>query len=294
MQFLNGYVLLGLVLVSVWGGAQSAFAQPSPNATNLASKASVIVRGTIVKTNASDEPLVPASSRTVVIRIREMYAGSEFVGDLKGQTATVILSEQSRAQNGGEMLFFGDPRFAGKVLTIADIGEMPISPDAAATQSTQLMSGIQNRRDAPIRARLNIASAVFSGRVEKVTPVEMSPSPSLGREQPLGEHDPEFHVAWVRVAKAVSGVKVGALVAVVFPASRDIVWFNVRKPKPGEDVLVIGHRPQPEEVALLRAAGLLPVIERLQAVLATDAFDLLSATEEGRVAALFRSKEAPR
>src|SRR5256885_9832477 len=50
------------------------------------------------------------------------------------------------------------------------------------------------------------------------------------------EHDPDWQVAMVRVTSKVRGAEKGAVIPVVFAASRDIMWFNSPKPKSGEEI----------------------------------------------------------
>jgi len=142
-----------------------------------------------------------------VISVNEIYAGSEITGDQKGRIATVILSRSESVKVGAELFFFGNPRFLGRSLTIADEGE--ISSKAAAPQNlTFLERGVQNRKDQPVLGQLAAASRVFRGTVETVRPLydagESKRSPALS-----SEHDPEWHVATVRVVTALRGDEAG-------------------------------------------------------------------------------------
>lgn len=281
-------VFFSLILMGGVNAAGSpASAQQPPDAAALAAKASIVVRGAVMRSEASDEPLLAPSAKTAVISIRTMYAGGEFVGDLAGQTATVILAGDGKPQRGNEMLFFGNPRYAGKGLTIADIGEIPLTVRVA--DEAALARGVQVRRDGPIRARLAIAAAVFRGRVEKISGFEKAAA--QGRSGPDGEHDPEFRVAWIRVGDVGLGAKTGAVVPVVFPSSRDIIWFKVPKLKPGVEAIIIGHLPLDGEQVLLRNTGAAAFIKKTRAVLATDIFDILAVSQEKRVFDLLRTKE---
>jgi len=276
--------LCAAAILALTAAAPEVAAQQSPFA--LAARASIVVKGTVTRSDASDEPLVPASSRTAVIRISTMLAGGEFAGNLNGQSATVVLAGAGSPPAGAEMWFFGNPRYAGKSLTIADIGEVPVAEKVA---DADLARGVLARRDAPLRARLATASAVFRGVVEKIVPVASTTPTSSD----VNEHDPEFRLAWVRVRSAMSGPKAGALTPVLFPASDDVMWFNHLKLKVGADVVVIGHAPQDQERPLLRTSGALAVIEKTGALLAMDVSDLLPGAQQEHVLTLLRTKEAP-
>jgi hypothetical protein len=273
-----------LFVMAIWTVAMPAAAQ-TDKMLGLAKRSAIVVQGRVTKVTASEEPLLSPTNATVVIKIERMYAGSEFAGDQTGHTATVILSRPDEMRVGTKAIFFGNPRFIGKTITIADIGET-----AAVTGALpeSLARGLQARRDAPIRARLALAEMVFRGTVENVRPLESSEGKP---RKSNSEHDPEWHLAMVRVTSGLRGVEKGRVVPVVFPASRDIIWFNSPKLRVGEDAVVIGHRPQEGEMVLLRGTGVLRFVEDQHAVLATEPFDVLPPREERRVNELLRSKE---
>jgi hypothetical protein len=271
--------LLGVPLVSAWG-------QPDP-ATSLASRSAIVVQGTVEKMGASEEPLLAPTPSTAVIRITRMFAGSEFAGDLKGQIATVILTKPGSVQAGTAAIFFGNPRFIGKTLTIADEGELP-APAGEAAISVALARGIQGRRDAPIRARLTLAAMVFRGTVESVKPIASAD----GKERELtSEHDPEWQLAMVKVTEALRGTQNGAVVAVLFPSSSDIMWFNSPKLKPGQDALFLAHNPQPDELRVARNSEVFRLVEATHALVVSQPYDVLLPAEEQRLAGLLQTKE---
>jgi len=256
----------------------------------LAERSAIVVDGKVLKTNASEEPMLKASDRTAVILVRRMHAGRDIVGDQAGRTVTVILSRAGSLKIGDEALFFGNPRFAGKTLTIADEGEI-VSKNAAA--SSDLQRGMQARKDKPILGRLASASLVFRGTVEAVRPLEAVAAE--GKRPPAlpTEHDPEWHVATVRVSTPLRGGDGGQVLTVLFPASRDIVWFHAPKLKPGQDAVFLAHLLTKENAARYRAAGVAASMEKPPAYFVAEPSDVLPASEEGRVRGLLSSaKEA--
>jgi len=254
--------------------------------TAFAARSAIVVLGTVTEIGASKEPLLTPSSATVVIKIDRMFAGSEFAGDQTGRIATVVLGKPGTVKVGTEAFFFGNPRFIGKTITIADVGELPVSPLEAGAVRSALMQGIQARTDAPVRARLAIAELVFRGTTESVRPLEAGDANRPKRD----EHDPDWQLALVRATSALRGVQNGTVVPVVFPASRDIVWFNSPKLQPGKDVLILAHRPQEDELRLLRTTGAFRALEEQHAVVVSQPFDVLPPTDETRVAGLLPTK----
>src|SRR5262249_17703986 len=168
------------------------------SAKALAERSAIVVAGKVLRVNASLEPLQAASPRTVVISVLRMYAGAGIAGDQTGRTATVILSRPSTTmKTGTEALFFGNPRFLGKSLTIADEGELLAGAGSAAT--ADLESSLQASRDQPLRERIADASSIFRGKVESERALAADADQPARLREPPSEHDPEWHVASVRV-----------------------------------------------------------------------------------------------
>jgi hypothetical protein len=267
------------LLVSITTGM--AFAQTNA-AQALAERSTIVLRGKVLKTNASDEPLLEPSSVTVIVAVQHMYAGQEIAGDQTGRTATVILSRAEAVKEGEEMVFFGNPRFLGKSLTIADEGELPAQATALGERTAQA------HRDQLVARRLAVANLVFRGTVESVRPLERAAVEAQGKRAPAptSEHDPEWEVATVRVVTPLRGGTAGQNVTVVFAASRDITWFNSPKLKPGQDAVFLAHSPSKDEEALYRGSGLSKFLEKPSIYLVTEPFDVLPPADEDRVRGL--------
>lgn len=275
------------VALSLLCGPLIALGQPADSMAALASRASIIVLGTVKQVGASEESLVAPNPSTAIVEVRRMFAGSEFAGDQSGHTVTVILTKPGDIKVDAELLFFGNPRFIGKTLTILDIGELPSPRLEAAGVPAALAEGIQIRRDAPIRARLAVARTVFRGTVESVRLPEGTKENAL-----RDEHDPEWMVATVSVSVPIRGAAAkGALIPVLFPASRDIIWFNSPKLHQADDVLIVGHAPDEKELSLLRNSPAMRVLEDKNAVVVSQPFDVLPASDEKRLTGLALAKE---
>jgi hypothetical protein len=275
----------GVFALAVIAVAAGAFAQPS--AATLAEQSSIVVRARVMQLNASDEPLVPASGRTAVVTVQQMFAGSEIAGDQTGKLMTVILSRPEAVQSGEEALFFGNPRFLGKTVTIADEGELPQQAVAPNLQAVE--RAVQARHDAPLRSRLATADLVLRGKVESIRPLE-SPTAEREREKrgsgPGSEHDPEWQVATVRVATSLRGTQAGQNVTVIFAASRDITWYHAPKLKTGQDAVFILHAATKEEATLTRTPAMAQLIVKQPVYLVTEPSDVLTPQDEVRVRTL--------
>ena len=215
-----------------------------------------------------------------------MFAGSEIAGDQTGLTATVILSRPEIVRSGEVALFFGNPRFVGKSLTIADESEIALQGGGFTLGAVQ--RGAQARKDKPVLDRLAVASIVFRGTVESVRPLVLETAAEQGRRTPgpPSEHDPEWQVATVRIVTPLRGGKAGDVVTVVFAASRDITWFNAPKLIKGQDAVFLAHSPNKEEEEIYRSSSLEKFLERQTIYLVTEPFDVLPPADGDRVRSL--------
>lgn len=284
----RGLAVLPLLAFAAANIATAAAQSESEQA--LLARSAIVVRGKILRVNASDEPLVAASSSTAVIRILEMRSGREIAGDQVGSTATVILSRSGGLRAGVEALFFGNPRFLGTTLTIADEGEI-VASAATDAMTAAVESSAKLRQDGLVTARIASASQVFRGVVEDIQ--RLGTAGGVGDEAkraPASEHEPEWSVASVRVVDPIRGAAKDALVKIVFAASQDIEWFNSPKPKPGQEAIFLTQKPDAEQGPQLLAVG---ASEGRLAEILSAPQDMLPVAEESRIQSLIvREKES--
>jgi hypothetical protein len=284
LRLLQGKCFMGaaaLMAVAAFLYAGHALSQ-SDSVSNLIERSAIVVSGTVARVNASLEPLQKASPQTIVIKVSRIYAGAEIAGDQAGRMVTVILRRPAESHMvGTEVLFFGNPRFAGKSLTIAEEGE--VLGDAVGAAIKDLENALQARRERPLRERLAAASSIFRGMVESERELDEGPEEKDESRELESEHDPEWHVASVRVVTAISGVENGAIINVIFPASRDIMWFKAPKLKAGQEAIFVTHKTRKDDERLMRARGVVEFLERESAVLVSEPLDALPVSDEGRV-----------
>jgi len=267
--------VVGLLLLAVSALALSTglLAQGSP-AASLAESASVVVRGRVLRLNASDEPLLRASSRTAVILVREMYAGGQIAGDQRGKHATVILSRPNAVRAGEEAVFFGNVRFVGTTMTIADLGESAYAPGDSALRNALTRAG-QVPADRVLLDRLDAADLVFGGSVIDVRPIDS--------RRVRSEHDPEWEIATVRVLRPLRGGDTARALSIAFPSSEDVAWFNAPKLKPGQEAVFLARKPKKEEEAFDRASGLGALIDGQSLYIVTEPYDVVPLALEARL-----------
>ena len=193
------------------------------NVEQLAEQSAIVVSGKVVRLNASGEPLVAPSNRVAVISVERMYAGSEIAGDQTGRTVTVILSQPEGVKLGEEAIFFGNPRFVGRSLTIADQGEVPSkaleSMQALDHFSTYLSGEIGN--NAVIVTLLGIGSAIVDNVPLVAASIGMFSSNAFPTDHTIWEY--LAYCAGTGGSLLVMGSAAG--VAVMGMEKIDFIWY---------------------------------------------------------------------
>ncbi len=272
--------------------ASVAFAQtiPQPSIPQpLVERSSIIVRGKILKMNASDEKLLQASNRTAIVSIEQMYAGAEIAGDQAGRTATVILSTSGALKPGEAAVFFGNPRFLGKSITIADEAETPLAANSAMLST--LDQAVQTHRNKPLLDKIATASLIFRGKVSYVQPIESVLEPEQPESDSPSEHSPDWQMATVEITTPLQGGTVKQQVAVVFAASRDITWFQSPKLIAGQESIFLAHSPTSDEEVRYRGTTLHELMQKQPIYMVTEPSHVLPPAEEDHVRGLIAASK---
>jgi hypothetical protein len=223
-----------LALWTGWAIATAGFAQPTGAGTDLRQiirSARIIFVGSIEKPGASNVSLVPASSRTALVRVREVLDAPRTMGDLRGQVVTVLLAKEGSAQAGQEAIFFTNGWMYGENVAVREVAEIP-ERDREALRSA-IAAERQTVRDEELAGRLKSAVLVIAGQV-------VSARPTAGAERgPRSEHDPEWWQAEIGVASVMKGRATGKTVTVFFPSSLDERWLLVPKLKEGQKAIFL-------------------------------------------------------
>ena len=205
-------------------------------------------RGTVQKLHATTMPQVPASDRTVVVRVDEVLHAPETLGDWTGKNITVYLAEGEQVEEGQQAIFDTTGWLYGDSIAVRSLGHREVETGHPAE--------VLASRD--LQAHVADADLVVAGRV---TAVRLPAAPA-GREAaaagPVGrlsEHDPDWHEAVVHVDHVVKGSHADPDVVVRFPNSTDVAWYRVPKLRPGDDgVFMLHGGPAPGERLAAAAA----------------------------------------
>ena len=151
-----------------------------------------VFRATVEKIGASTMPEVPASDRTLVASVTEVYRAPDVLRHLAGRSITVLVND-AELRAGQDVLFLARGWLYGHSLAVIEVAREVTSVDFKGLPQ-QLSAEAQAQRDETLTARLRRASLVVSARVAQTR--------SLGPVDPVtvSEHTPYWSEAGTRSA----------------------------------------------------------------------------------------------
>jgi hypothetical protein len=198
-------------------------------------KSSYIFVGTVQKINASTMLMVPASDRTVVVRVEDVIYTPKTFTNLAGKDVTVQLSEPNSVAAGQRLAFFTNGGLFGDSVALVEVGHRDAAKDSQELRR-QIAQAQQDKDDNALQRRIASAALVVSGRVLKTG------TPKFSERQPLTEHDPQFLEAEIGVDAIEKGQLSARTVSVLFASSLDVMWFSSPKLKEGQEGIFLLHK----------------------------------------------------
>jgi len=227
-----------------------------------------VFRATVEKIGASSMPEVPASDRTLVASVTEVYRAPDVLRHLAGRSITVLANDAA-LQAGQDVLFLARGWLYGHSLAVIEVAREVTSVDFKGLPQ-QLSAEAQVQRDEALTARLRRASLVVSARVAQTR--------SLGPVDPVtvSEHTPYWSEAVLDVQSVEKGSLQGASVVVLYPESQDIMWHEAPKLRAGQQGVFV------------LTSGRVEGVDR-EALTALDPLDVHPPEALDRVRALIRA-----
>jgi len=195
----------------------------------LIRRSSFIFRAEVEKLAASNLKMLPATNRTVLVRVLEVLDAPVPPLTLTEQVITVHLVKAGTVELKEQAIFFANGWLYGENTAVTEVTHFP-----ARAQSAELRKQIADVRakveDEKLQARIARATLVVVGTVADTRPLEKN-----GKALPITEHDADWHVAYVKVEAFLKGERSESPVAVVFPASTDVMWRRSPKFRLGQE-----------------------------------------------------------
>jgi hypothetical protein len=236
-MYTRSAVLLAVTL-SFLGSPAPASAQGARAA--LVKQSDIIFIGTVTQVGAVAVPEVPASDRTIVVRVDQVLEKPAAVALTPGESVTVQTVRAGSLKPGTQATFYTTGWIFGRGVAVREVGHEPgRSPVLATVQEQAVARARLELNDADLKAHIEKAAMVVAGRVEQVRPAELAAAPA--RPKRISEHDPNWQEAIIQVEDGIKGAQAGERVAVRFPGSHDVAWVGTPKFAVGQEGTFVLH-----------------------------------------------------
>lgn len=248
----------------------------------LVKQSDIIFIGTVSKLGAVAAPEVPASPRTVVVRVDTVLEKPGAVSLATGDSVTVETARAGSLKEGTQATFYTTGWIFGEGVAVREVGhELGHSPVVAADQAAAVRRARLEVIDADLKAHIQKAAMVVSGRVEQVRPAELTAAPSHPKR--ISEHDPQWQEAIIQVQDAIKGAQPGEQVVVRFPGSHDVAWVESPRFSAGQEGTFLLHVDSTTGSPRAMLAG-----RSVPAYTALHKVDVLTEADATRVRALMK------
>jgi hypothetical protein len=276
-MYTRSAMLLALALAVPGTGAVAQMSRAT-----LVQQSDIIFIGTVTQVGAVAAPEVPASARTVVVRIDKVLEKPTAVALAEGDSVTVDAVRPGSLKPGTQATFYTTGWIFGRGVAVREVGHEPgRSPVVVADQQEVVARARLDVNDADLKAHIEKAAMVVAGRVEQVRPAELAAAPA--RPKRITEHDPQWQEAIIQVQDGIKGARAGEQVVVRFPGSPDVAWVGTPKFTVGQEGTFLLHKDSTTGSPNTMIAG-----KSVPAYTAMHKVDVLSKQDATRVRALIR------
>jgi hypothetical protein len=204
--------------------------------------ASIIFVGTVDALEAVNLPSLTASPNTSVVEVNRVIKKPDAIALVEGDKVTVVTEGANRPQQGAQAVFFTDGWMFGENLAVRVLGWEPVAAtaEAAASLDTRVAAQAQASADQDIRASVDSADVIVTGRVTRVTPP--TAAALAPQQQRISEHNPDWQEATIQVQSVLKGAPDTPQVVVRFPASTDVMWADYPRFTVGEEGTFLLHQ----------------------------------------------------
>jgi hypothetical protein len=202
----------------------------------LVHRSQFVFRGVVQRLNTTTVPGIPVNARTAVVRIEEVLHAPGVLSGHAGQEITVQLSRP--AKTGERGIFFTLPRVYAKSVAVDEVERLQAGSDQRTLRegATQVKDAVAKIPDRHVQRRSSDADLVVVGKVASITSLRARQQYARTR------HDPDWQEASIAVQAVEKGSLRGKSVVVLFPQSRDVMWYPSPKFSVGQEGVWILHR----------------------------------------------------
>ena len=195
-----------------------------PELMTAARTAPFVFFGTVRRPGGSNVELLESDEYpTAVVRVDELIAAPEAIGDITGREITVHLSEAGGLSRGSRHLFMATSLQFGDEIAVAEIGRVPHQRRVEQQLRRVVLEEKLRELDDTLAERLRLAATVIYGVVLRIEPIELETG---GSAEPVGEAAPRFRAAVLKPWRTLKGSP-GEEPRVIFPFPRTQKWSEV-------------------------------------------------------------------
>jgi hypothetical protein len=189
--------------------------------------AELVFRGKVVELRASTMPEVPASDETAIVAVTKVYRSPEALRGLAGSSITLVTRDPPSLHPGQDTLFLAKGWLYGKSIAVLEVARASDGVDfESLSQKVETEDRIMH--DEALGERIANASVIVVGDVVKTRVVDV-PDPLT-----VSEHTPMWTEATIHVTSVEKGSLSAGEVAVLYPESRDVLWYRAPKFRVGQ------------------------------------------------------------
>src|SRR5438093_2785647 len=145
----------------------------------LVKQSDIIFIGTVTQVGAVAVPEVPASPRTIVVRVDQVLEKPSAVALATGDSVTVETTRAGSLKAGIQATFYTTGWIFGRGVAVREVGHEPgQSPVVTADACEAVARARALVNDADLKAHIQRAAMVVTGRVEQVRPAELAAAPT--------------------------------------------------------------------------------------------------------------------
>ena len=200
--------------------------------------AELVFRGTIVEMAGTTMAALAASDLTATVIVEKVYRAPEVMRLLTGKIITVVLNDRESLSAGDNLIFMTKGWLYGESIAVLELGRVHAQVTDEKGFVQRLNEETQVSKDEALAERIHNATLVVAGTVLETRLLETT------KRQPISEHMPMWAEAVVRVASTERGPSPGHDIVVVYPESRDVMWYRTPKFGKGDSgVWILRNEP---------------------------------------------------
>ena len=232
--------------------ATSSKTASSSKAEKLAREARFVFTGTVKKLKAATLPEIKKADkeRTVIVRVDQILHAPPMFSNRTGQDITMQLKKGEKVTVGQQAEFYTNSWLIGNEgVAVISLGHRPVQEATAAALSAAAPSDPAKTLAArDMQAHVDDADMVVTGKVKSVNiPDEefnafTAEAGGPSAKPPLSEHDPKWQEAVVEIDNVQKGSHDKKSVTLRFPSSKDRMWADAPKFKPGQSGYFVLHK----------------------------------------------------